>query len=320
VASVEVLKNQVVLVTGASGFVGSHLVDDLAPDNTVVAVVRSIDPNSFFAKEELQKRSVVVRCDIQNTATIRHYLQKYAVTHVFHLAAQPYVQSALKDPAYTYKTNIMGTVSVLEACRQAPSVQSIVVVTTDKVYGELTSDAYRETDAFRPTQPYDVSKACADLICQSYAQTFNMPIAIVRAGNIYGEGDVAMDRIIPAIMKAAVTSETLQLRSNGQNLRNYIYVKDVTNAYALVGAKIHRTRGEAFNIGSDQEWSVIDLITQISGALGKKIPYTVENSAQFELQQQALDSAKVTSLLGWKPRHTLAQVAKQIYTYYQSVL
>lgn len=318
--SMALIKNKIILITGASGFVGSHLVDDLVVENTVLAIVRSTDPISFFSKQKLSKKCVMIKCDIQNTATIRHYINKYNVTHVFHLAAQPFVTNALLAPAYTYRTNILGTVSVLEACRQSPSIQSIVIATTDKVYGELTTDAYLENDPLQPTQPYDVSKACADLIGRSYAQTYQMPVAIVRAGNTYGEGDVSFDRIIPAIMKAVVTGTTLSLRSNGSHLRNYIYVKDVTSAYTLIGLHINKTRGQAYNVGSNQEMSVVDLISEIESALDTKIPYTIEDKAKCELISQALDSSKLKKALAWQPRYDIATVARQLLAYYQSVL
>ena len=144
------------------------------------------------------------------------------------MAAQPIVYTAYSNPRETLESNIMGTVNILEAARLSPKIKGVVVASSDKAYGKKCDNAV-ETEPMAGDHPYDVSKSCTDLIARMYAKTYDLPVAVSRFGNIYGPGDMNFNRIVPGVMKAILKNETLEIRSDGKFIRDYVYVKDVAD-------------------------------------------------------------------------------------------
>ncbi|MCU1231264.1 MAG: rfbG, partial [Acidobacteria bacterium] len=176
-----------VFVTGATGLVGGWLVQRLLDARAnVICLVRDWVPQSFVAGKGLLDRVNVVRGELQDYETIERALNEYEIATVLHLGAQALVPIANRNPLSTFDSNIRGTWTVLEACRRAPTVKQIVIASSDKAYGEHEVLPYTEQTPLAPTFPYDVSKACSDLIAGSYATTFGLPVAITRCGNFYG--------------------------------------------------------------------------------------------------------------------------------------
>ncbi len=312
--------NKNVLVTGGTGFVGSNLVRKLLSlGASVVCTYKQDNLIKFDLIKMHSPRLVLENLDVRDYNGLFNLITGAEIDYIFHLAAQPIVGVAYVNPKECLETNIMGTVNILEAARNYPRIKAIVVVTSDKAYGPLRSgDKYKESDPLKGDHPYDVSKSCADLIAHTYWKTYQLPVAIARAGNIYGEGDLYFSRIVPAIMKSFCLNQLLELRSNGKQVRDYLYVDDVVNGYLLMGSKIENIKGEAFNFGSEDSLSVIDLIRLSESVLGKKLKYSILDNAKNELAYQKLDDEKAKKMLGWKRLYTYEKVVKKIYKWYKT--
>lgn len=314
------LKNKDVLVTGGTGFVGSHLVEELVNlGANVVTTNIKLDPESYFLSKKLNKRAKVIDCDICDFEKLAKIIKQTKPEYVFHLAAQPLVEEAFKDPKQTLYSNVMGTINLLEGLRLFAKSKAIIVASSDKAYGKLTKKKYVESDALRGDHPYEVSKSATDLIAYSYFKTYGLPIVITRFGNIYGEGDLYFSRIIPGIIKAAVSNKTLDIRSNGRHVRDYLYVKDVVNGYLLLAQKIDKVKGEAFNFGSSESLSVLNLIKKIEGIIKKKIKYRILDKTKNEIFYQSLNYTKIKRQAGWEPQNSLEEKIPRVYLWYQKL-
>lgn len=311
-----------VLVTGGTGFIGSHLVEELVQQGAIVTVTSLFqqDNKSYFYQNGLDKKVTVVQVDVANFYSLFDLVARHDIEFIFHLAAQPLVEVALKNPRSTLETNINGTINVLECLRILTQIDGVIVASSDKAYGKHGKEKYVETDCLKGDHPYEVSKSAADLICTSYINTYKLPIIITRFGNVYGEGDQNYSRIIPGIMRALVEKRSFNIRSDGTFTRDYLYVKDVVKGYLSLVENFESCRGQVFNFGGLQTLSVIELVNKVSKALKVRIRYTIENTSQNEIFHQSLDSSKVALATGWKPKVKMESVCKKIYKYYISVL
>lgn len=308
-----------VLVTGGNGFVGSHLVEKLIDlGANVVTTFEYIDPKSYFTIKGFDKKVTMMNIDIGNFDLVFDLITKLEVDYVFHLAAQAIVTTAYANPRRTLESNIMGTTNILESARLYPRVKGIVVASSDKAYGKLESGQYIETDSVKGDHPYDVSKSATDLISTMYFKTYNVPVVVTRFGNIYGEGDNNFSRIIPGIMMSIINNETLELRSDGKSVRDYLYVKDVVGGYLMLMEKVDEIKGEAFNFGSNDTLSVIDLINEIEKSLGIKVPYKVLNITKNEIPYQSLNYDKIKKL-GWKNNSLVSKTSRGILEWYKKI-
>lgn len=307
-----------ILVTGGCGFIGSHLVkrclDSKASKVVVVDLV--IEPYSYFLDGELDKQVTYERCNIINFEHIRSVITKHNINIVFHLAAQAIVDAAYHDPLGTINSNVIGTANVLEACRLFGKVESILVTSTDKAYGKLPRVS--EASPVSGDHPYEVSKTSADLIARSYYKTYKLPIVVTRFGNVYGEGDINFSRIIPGIMDAFIHKKVFEIRSDGKYIRDYVYVEDVIDATLSLTKNIKKVRGEAFNISSYENLSVIEVVEKVEKILGKKIKYKILSSAINEIPKQSVNFNKIRGLLGWKPKNSLKKTMPGILVWYRN--
>lgn len=321
------LKNRNVLVTGGTGFVGSHLVEELIKQKAhVTTTFVSASPRSYFFTRKLHKKVNMTHVDVCDYEEIFNVITKFDIQYIFHLAAEALVETAFHNPKKTIDTNVMGTVNILESARLFPKVKGVIIASSDKAYGKMSTkaavkgDGYKETDSLKGDHPYEVSKSSADLISYSYFKTYGLPVVVTRFGNIYGEGDINFSRIIPGIMKALIDNEVLEIRSDGKYVRDYLYVKDVVSAYLLLVNNIEKIKGEAFNFGSDETVSVLELIQLVEKKIRKKIRYNILNKAKNEIPYQSLDYSKISKTLGWKPRFNLLKSVEKIYKWYKKVL
>jgi len=312
--------NKRVLVTGAGGFKGSHLVEELSESNaSIISLVRDFDPKSYFETEGLGRKSTVVIGDLKNQNKIADILSKYEITTIFHLGAQPIVTTALLNPLETLESNIMGTVHVLESARLYSKVDEIVFVSSDKAYGPCEKLPYRENGRLHGKAPYDVSKSCADLISQVYANAdvFDMPITIARCSNTFGPGDLNMSRIVPGTLEAVIKNKPLSIRSNGKLIREYIYVKDSVDGYISLAENINKTKGQAFNLASRNVMSVTEIVNAIFRIIGKSVRMEILNHAEAEISKQYLDGSKIEKTIGWKPKTDFEKAIKETYQWYK---
>lgn len=315
------LEGKNILVTGGTGFIGSHLVEELVKQNAnVVTTFLTTNPLSYFFTQKLNKKVRMAHVDVCDYEAVFDLIIKCNIDYIIHLAAQPLVETAYYNPKQTLYTNIIGTVNVLESARIYPHVKGVIIASSDKAYGKLQNKKCIETDSLKGDHPYEVSKSSADLIAHAYYKTYKLPLVITRFGNIYGEGDLNFSRIIPGIMKSIIRGETLEIRSDGKYVRDYLYVKDVVNGYLKLLENIQKIKGEAFNFGSKETLPVIPLIKLIEKSLKKKVNYKILNTARNEIPYQSLDYSKIRKELGWQPKYTISKKITDICNWYKRIL
>lgn len=312
------------LVTGASGLVGGWLVEALLGRQAeVVAYVRDWVPHSRLFAERIADRVTVARGDVRDRDALERVLVEYEIDTVFHLAAQTLVGIANLSALSTFESNVAGTWSLLEACRRAPTVRQIVVASSDKAYGDHGSLPYTEELMLRGRHPYDASKACADVITQSYAATFNMPVAITRCGNFFGGGDLNWSRIVPSTIRSIWRGEPPVIRSDGSLVRDYFYVEDGVEAYLLLAESLANNpelRGEAFNFGYEESLSVLDMVRCIAITMGAEAVPEIRDVASHEIRHQTLSCQKARTWLGWTPSFTLNSGLDRTVDWYRRYL
>ena len=308
-----------IIITGGAGFIGSNLVDILVKtSNKIIVVDKDIVPKSIFSQNSLQKKVVFVQIDIRDKKKVFEAFRKNRPSYVIHLAAQTIVTTALGNPLETLETNILGSINIFEACRVIGGIKRIVFASSDKAYGK-TKKTYTEDSPLAGDHPYDVSKSSADLIAQTYFKTYDLPVVITRFGNVYGEGDLHFDRIVPGICKAVIEKKTFEIRSDGQHIRDYVYVKDVVTGYIFLLTYKGNLDGQAYNFSSMDTFSVLELIKKMETILEVKINYKILNLARNEIPYQHLDDSKVRNL-GWQSKYTIESSLKNILQWYRKIL
>lgn len=287
----------------------------------IVALIRDGDPHSQLYRSRDIGRVSIVRGDLADYWTLERAINEHEIDTVFHLGAQTIVGTAHRYPLPTFEANIRGTYNLLEACRiHMDMVGRVVIASSDKAYGEQENLPYVESMRLKGLMPYEVSKSCADMLAQSYFHTYDLPVAIVRCGNIYGGGDLNWTRIVPGTIRSILEGKRPVIRSNGHYIRDYIYVEDVVSAYLLIGESLYdqRVQGEPFNISSEQPITVIDLVHKIITLMtDEQLDPIVLDSAKGELIAQYLSSSKAKRLLEWKPVFTLEQGLSETIKWYR---
>jgi CDP-glucose 4,6-dehydratase len=313
-----------VLVTGATGLVGSWLCRELiAREAFVTALVRDDDPQSDFFRSQTAGQCSVVRGDLSRIEDCVRAINTSESEIVFHLGAQTLVGAALRDPLETFESNIRGTYNLLEAVRRLKAlVSAVVVASSDKAYGDAHGLPYREDMPLAGRHPYDVSKSCTDLLASTYAHTYGLPIAIARCGNIYGGADLNWSRIVPGTIRSFLRGARPVLRSSGTPIRDYIYVRDVVSAYMALADALDDVHvcGQAFNFSPETRTTVFDMIERIAAIMGVACDPVVLDDAPFEILDQTLDAAKARRTLGWSPRWTLDSGLRETVEWYRDFL
>jgi CDP-glucose 4,6-dehydratase len=312
------------LVTGGTGLVGGWVVRRLLRAQAdVVCLVRDWVPESEFVRGGSVQQVKTVRGDVRDQTLLERVCGEYEIDTVIHLAAQTLVPVANRNPVGTFESNIAGTWALLEACRRSPRVKQIVLASSDKAYGEALRLPYDETTPLNGRHPYDVSKACADLIAQSYATTYGLPVAVTRCGNFYGPGDLNWNRIVPGTIRSVRRGERPVIRSDGTHIRDYFYVEDGAAAYLLLAEKLAAApalAGEAFNFSNETQISVLELVERLLALLGSQLTPDVRNEASHEIRHQSLSAAKARERLGWRPLFTLDEGLRRTISWYSNFL
>ncbi|HIH30592.1 TPA: NAD-dependent epimerase/dehydratase family protein [Candidatus Micrarchaeota archaeon] len=312
-----------VLVTGATGLLGAHVAKKLAQQGAeVVAIVRDDVPKAYFYSEGLDRKVSSVRGGLEDYSLVERAMNEYETEVCLHLGAQAIVTTANRSPLSTFEANIKGTWNVLEAARNSNLLKSLVVASTDKAYGTGSNLPYRETDRLAASHPYDVSKACADMLCSAYFHTYDLPVGVTRCGNIFGEGDLNFSRIVPGTTRSIIMGQRPVIRSDGKMVRDYIYVDDVVDAnLALAQAVLEgKCRGDAFNFSYEQPKSVLELVDCIRKAMKSSLEPIVLNQASNEIREQYLSCRKAREKLGWKPKIDFDGGLKRTIGWYEGCL
>ncbi len=311
-------------VTGGTGLVGGWLVQRLlAAGAQVVCLVRDNVPRTELHRSGAGKRVTIVRGDLLDRDGLERVLTEYEIDTVIHLAAQAIVGAANRNPTATFDANIRGTWNMLEACRMQPRVRQIVVASSDKAYGDHEVLPYEEDVALQGRHPYDVSKSCADLIAHTYAHTYGVPVAITRCGNFYGGGDLNWNRIVPGTIRSVIRNERPVIRSDGEFIRDYLYVEDGAAAYMQLAERLAADRtlvGEAFNFSNETQISVLDVVGRILRLMNSTLAPDVRNEASNEIRKQYLSARKATMRLGWRPLFDLDIGLEKTIAWYRDYL
>lgn len=314
-----------VLITGADGFIGSWLAErllDLGAD--VIVLKRDRPANSRLRIDAVEPRCTVAQGDLSDHTELLRVLNEYGVEAVFHLAAQAIVAVANRSPLSTFETNVRGTYNLLEAARLAPTVDRVIVASSDKAYGEHDDLPYREDAKLQPRYPYDTSKAAADLIARSYAETYELPVAVTRLANVYGGGDFNFSRLVPDAARAILAGERPVVRSDGTPERDFIYVADAVDAYLAVAAGLDdpANRGMAFNAGAGHPWPVLEIVETLLDVAGSSLRADVRGTGKpdGEIDRQYLDSTLIGERLGWRAAWDLRDGLAETFAWYARAL
>jgi CDP-glucose 4,6-dehydratase len=313
-----------VLVTGATGLLGSWLCDALAVRGAdVVVLVRDLVPQSRFHTGAGGRRCSTVFGDLRDGHLMERVLAEYEIDAVFHLGAQTIVEHALRDPANTMRSNIEGTWEVLDACRRSGRPSRIVVASSDKAYGSQPELPYQEHQPLAGRHPYDVSKSCADLIAQSYAWTYDLPVVVTRCGNLYGGGDLNYSRLVPGTIRSALAGQRPVLRSDGTLIRDYLFVEDAAEAYIALAERAHEPgiRGEAWNYSNELQLTAADMTRRVLEACCRTdLELDIRGEAVHEIHHQYLSAAKARERLGWRPAYGLDEGLRRTVAWYRDHL
>ncbi len=300
-----------ILITGATGFVGSHLTKYLSEnsDNNIYGLTRSIkldSGTSLWKKEKIENKINLFIGDITDYNTINEIINKYDIDKIFHLAAQAIVKTANDLPIETYNTNVIGTMNLLESIRLIKLKYNkeipTLIMSSDKSYGISKILPYTEDMQLNGLDPYSSSKSCEDIVSRMYAYSFNLPITVVRSCNIYGAYDFNWSRLIPQFVKAYLNNKIITIYKNtSKQKREYIYVDDLVKILTLLISEenIKKTKGQAFNVTSNQLLNV-DNVLELFKILTdyNNIVYTDQNKDFKEIPEQYLDNSKLNNTIG----------------------
>jgi dTDP-glucose 4,6-dehydratase len=322
-----------ILITGGAGFIGSHVVDLFVEKYSNYQIV-VLDALTYAGNLENLKgvsekpNYTFVKEDITNADTISHLFDKYQFDSVIHLAAESHVDRSILDPLSFVKTNVLGTVNLLQASKElwknSFEGKRFYHISTDEVYGSLNSSKgkFKETTSYDPRSPYSASKASSDHFVRAFYHTFHLPIVISNCSNNYGARQFP-EKLIPLAINNIKYNKPIPIYGKGENIRDWLYVNDHAAAIDII---FHQgSNGETYNIGGNNEWTNIDLIRLLceimdkklgrkAGTSGKLITF-ITDRAGHDLRY-AIDSSKLQQGLGWKPSLQFAEGLEKTVDWY----
>ena len=326
-------KGKNVLITGVNGFIGGNLAKFLISLNAnIIGISNNKTKAKFLKHEGLLKKIKYYELDIINYKKFQNVILSNDIDICFHLAAQVDVNIAKIDPFTTLETNIRGTYNLLESFRLSKTIKSIIVASSDKAYGEyaLKDLPYLENYDLRPLYPYDVSKACADLITKTYSSPlFNLPVVTTRFSNIYGPGQLNFTALIPDCILANFGLRKFVPRGNGKNKRDFLYVNDVCDLYTCLAFNLYKNKsltGEIFNAGTGKGYTVDEIIKNICILESNKLLYDkiklsyIGKKLIGEIQHQFMSYTKLEKMFGWKPKSKLKEGLLTTINWYDGFL
>ncbi|MBN1492518.1 MAG: dTDP-glucose 4,6-dehydratase [Candidatus Omnitrophica bacterium] len=318
------------LITGGCGFIGSNFiryVTDEYPDDFIV----NIDALTYAGKKENltginDTNYKFVQGNICDQRLVRKLFEKYDFDEVVNFAAESHVDNSIAGPRIFIETNVNGTLNLLDIALAAwkkkdgtvDRTKKFLQISTDEVYGSITDGSYKETSVLHASSPYSASKAAADLLVQAYGITYGMPFMITRCTNNYGPFQ-GREKFLPLMITQALCGKPLPVYGDGGNVRDWLHVLDHCVAIELVLRK--GTIGEIYNIGADNEWKNIDVVTTLLEKMGK--PKTLINFVTDRLghdRRYSLDSSKIRSRLGWQPTISFEDGLAETIAWYRNVL
>ena len=312
-----------ILITGCTGLLGSWMAESLLKsDITIKGVALNQDLNFLLKSKGLLNEFEIKYIDIADKTSVDDYLKNNDFDAIVHLAAQTQVIEAIEDPIRTFKSNIQGTWNLVDSAMRKNL--PIVVASSDKAYGDSEILPYKENFPLNGIYPYEFSKSATDMMCKTYRTTYNLPVTVLRCGNIYGGGDLNWDRLIPGVIKWLINNETPVLRSDGNYKRDWVYVEDVVNAYLKVTNALVENGlnvSDSYNFSSTDYLSVMEVYEKINEIhLGKYIEPIIENKANLEIKDQYLSSEKIFNELGIKSEFEIDTALEMTINWYKENL
>lgn len=312
-----------ILITGCTGLLGSWMVESLLKSNiTIKGIALNQDLNFLLKSKGLLNEFEIKYLDIADETSVEDYLKNNDFDAIIHLAAQTQVIDAIEDPIRTFKSNIQGTWNLVDTARRKNL--PIVVASSDKAYGDSDVLPYEENFPLNGIYPYEFSKSATDMMCKTYRTTYNLPVTVLRCGNIYGGGDLNWDRLIPGVIRWLINNETPVLRSDGSYKRDWVYVEDVVNAYLKVtNALVEKglNVSDSYNFSSTDYLSVMEVYEKINEIhLGKYLEPIIKNKANLEIKDQYLSSEKIFNELGIKSEFEIDTALEMTINWYKENL
>lgn len=312
-----------ILITGCTGLLGSWMAESLLKsDITIKGVALNQDLNFLLKSKGLLNEFEIKYLDIADKTSVDDYLKNNDFDAIVHLAAQTQVIEAIEDPIRTFKSNIQGTWNLVDSAMRKNL--PIVVASSDKAYGDSEVLPYEENFPLNGIYPYEFSKSATDMMCKTYRTTYNLPVTVLRCGNIYGGGDLNWDRLIPGVIKWLINNETPVLRSDGNYKRDWVYVEDVVNAYLKVTNALVENGlnvSDSYNFSSTDYLSVMEVYKKINEIhLGKYVEPIIENKANLEIKDQYLSSEKIFNELGIKSEFEIDTALEMTINWYKENL
>lgn len=293
-----------ILITGGYGILGSCLankLDDMGHDVFILdrSKKKRTTLNRFINKTIKKQKG-----NFNEIRSLIKIIKKKKFDVIFHLGAITQVIDAYKSPYDTFKTNVMGTINILESIRKLNTDTKIIFSSSDKAYGTMQKDNYTENDRLHGDFPYDVSKSSSDLIAQSYSKTYGLSVAIIRSGNIYGPADFNLDRLIPGTVVNALRNKPIILRTSGKLRRDYIYVSDVADAYIKMMKYMFKDKQKLhiYNLGSKYNFTANQVVDKIYKIMNVNLKSVVRDKSRIEIEAQKLNFNKARKNLNWSPK------------------
>ena len=317
------IKNKLILVTGCYGFVAQHLIHNLLSNNNKVIGIynKKYQLKIFDNIKYIDKKKLIIKkIDIRDKKLLVNLFKKYKFDYCYHLAAISQVLTSNQGPEETFQINIFGTINLLESAKLYRPKIKFIFSSSDKAYGSSKKLPYKEDFPLNGLNPYDASKACADIIARSYAKAFNLQVCVTRFVNIYGPGDVNWDRIIPGTIKSLINNKKPVLRSNGSFLRDYLFIDDVIEGYIKLGdgMRNNKINGLAINFGSGKPITVLNLVKKILKINNRSSKYyIIKDTVKNEIKDQYSGYKLAKEMINWKPKISLEEGLVKTYSWYQ---
>ncbi len=319
------MKNKHIFITGATGFVGAHITKHLIElGANVTVLIERCDNTSYFNISGLNKKVNIYYGDICNDHLIEQIIVEQKIEVIFHLAAVALQDLAYKIPKVTFEVNIVGTYSILDAARlHMDTVKSVLIASSDKVYGDSDILPYKETLSLQGKNPYDVSKVCQDMLARSFYHSYGLPVVVGRFGNIYGPGDNNFNRLIPGTIQRLENGKSPLIRrpANGVFKRDFLYIKDIVKAYMHMLYNIEKEGvvGNAFNFGTGIATDIETVVNKIKSIMNcGDIPSVIQESDVSEILIQQLDAGKAYKLIDWKAEYSLDKGLTETIDWYRN--
>ena len=309
---------QKVLITGGTGFLGSHITKRLVDNVESITIVTTDIRQQTTLKSlgvDIDKINLV-KGDVRDFDFLRLLFNEYEFDTVFHLGALSEVKKCQPDPKLAFDVNVGGTVNVLEACRMYGKVKAVVVSSSDKAYGS-GEVPYVERQSLNGVGTYEVSKSATDLIARSFYSNYGVPVVVTRCSNLYGGGDMNFSRVIPNNINKILNGESPMIwKGSEKSTREFLYIDDAVDAYLSLVNNIDKTKGEAYNIGSGEIFTIEELLNALLNTMDSDLEIEYVEKDFPEISHQYLNSDKIKSHTGWKPETTLSVgLVKSIESY-----